>query len=161
MNYTRSLHYLDSFLNLEKLSRFPANPFFNLKRMEHLLQAAGHPEKKFFSVLIAGTTGKGSTGFFLESILKANHLRVGYYHSPHVEGPRERIRVQGGMASRTIWAQGLSEIRKLLRFRPMPKKLGILTYFEILTFLAIWIFAKLDVKIGGGLTRPMSLRRRL
>jgi len=33
MNYSQSLSYLDSFLNLEKLSRFPDNAFFNLKRM--------------------------------------------------------------------------------------------------------------------------------
>jgi dihydrofolate synthase/folylpolyglutamate synthase len=148
MNYSRSFSYLNSFLNLEKLSRFPDNAFFNLKRMEHLLRISGHPEKKFFPVLIAGTTGKGSTGFFLESILKANGARTGYYHSPHVETPRERIRVEGEMASPELWAEGLSAIRKLLNKKPLPEKLGILTYFEILTFLAIWVFAKTGVQIG-------------
>lgn len=148
MNYSKALRYLNSFTDLEKLSQFPKNSFFNLKRMEHLLKAAGHPEKKFFPILIAGTTGKGSTGFFLESILGANGIRAGYYHSPHVVEPRERIRLQGTMASRELWAQGLSEIRKILRAKPVPKAWGVLTYFEILTFLAIWIFAKTDVTIG-------------
>lgn len=148
MNYSQALRYLNSFTNLEKLAELPRNSFFNLRRMEHLLGAAGHIEKRFFPLLIAGTTGKGSTGFFLESILKANGLRVGYYHSPHVETSRERIRVQGAMVSTKLWAEGLSEIRQLLKIRPLPKKLGSLTYFEILTFLAMWVFAKKKMRIG-------------
>ena len=148
MNYSQALRYLNSFTDLEKLAQLPQNPFFNLKRMEHLLKAAGHPEKKFFPILIAGTTGKGSTGFFLESILKANGVRTGYYHSPHVETPRERIRVQGVSVSTKLWAEGLSSIRKLLQIKPLPKAWGALTYFEILTFLAIWIFEKKGVKAG-------------
>ena len=148
MNYSHALRYLNSFTDLEKLARFPTNSFFNLRRMEHLLKISGHPEKKFFPILIAGTTGKGSTGFFLESILTANGLRAGYYHSPHVEDPRERIRVGGTMASPKLWAEGLSTIQRLLRKSPLPGKLGVLTYFEILTFLAIWVFAKTGVAVG-------------
>ena len=148
MNYTRSLSFLNSFTDLEKLAQFPKNPFFNLRRMEHLLKISGHPEKKFFPILIAGTTGKGSTGFFLESILKANGIRAGYYHSPHVEDPRERIRVEGAMASPKLWADGLSAVRRLLQKTPLPKTLGVLTYFEILTFLAVWVFARTDVTVG-------------
>ena len=148
MNYSRALRYLNSFTDLEKLAQLPKNPFFNLRRMEHLLKAAGHLEKNFFPILIAGTTGKGSTGFFLESILKANGIRAGYYHSPHVEDPRERIRVQGAMVPQKLWAEGLSAIQKLLRKKPLPEAWGVLTYFEILTLLAVWVFAKTGVKIG-------------
>ena len=148
MNYSQALRYLNSFTDLERLSQFPDNAFFNLRRMEHLLKISGHPERKFFSVLIAGTTGKGSTGFFLESILKANGIRAGYYHSPHVEDSRERIRVAGAMASPALWAAGLSALQKLLRQKPLPKTLGVLTYFEILTFLAVWAFAEKGVAVG-------------
>ncbi|MFH0984798.1 MAG: folylpolyglutamate synthase/dihydrofolate synthase family protein [Candidatus Omnitrophota bacterium] len=148
MNYSQALRYLNTFTDLEKLAQFPKNSFFNLKRMEHLLRIGGHPEKKFFPVLIAGTTGKGSTGFFLESILEANGISTGYYHSPHVEDPRERIRVRGAMTSPKVWAEGLSWIQKLLRKNSVPERLGILTYFEILTFLAIWVFAQRGVAVG-------------
>ena len=148
MNYSQALRYLNSFIDLEKLSQLPKNPFFNLKRMEHLLAAADHPEKDFFSVLIAGTTGKGSTGFFLESILRTNGSVTGYYHSPHVEEPRERIRVGGDMVPQELWAEGLTAIQKLLRKKPLPRAWGVLTYFEILTFLAIWIFRAKGVKVG-------------
>jgi dihydrofolate synthase/folylpolyglutamate synthase len=148
MNYSRSLRYLNAFTDLEKLAQFPKNPFFNLRRMEHLLKISGHPEKKFFPILIAGTTGKGSTGFFLESILKANGICAGYYHSPHVEDPRERIRVGGAMVSPEFWADGLSEVQKLLRKNPLPRAWGVLTYFEILTFLAVLVFARKGVQVG-------------
>jgi len=148
MNYSQALRFLESFLDLERLSTLPANSFFNLKRMEHLLHASGHIEEEFFPVLVAGTTGKGSTGFFLESILTANGIKTGYYHSPHVETCRERIRVQGTMVSQDLWAEGLTGIRRILKTRPLAKKLGCLTYFEILTFLAIWIFAKEKIKVG-------------
>ncbi|MFA5159448.1 MAG: cyanophycin synthetase [Candidatus Omnitrophota bacterium] len=148
MNYSQALRYLNSFIDLEKLAQLPKNPFFNLKRMEHLLKAAGRPEKNFFPILIAGTTGKGSTGFFLESILKANGIRTGYYHSPHVEDLRERIRVQGAMVPKKLWAEGLSAIQKLLHKNLLPEAWGVLTYFEVLTFLAVWVFAKTGIKIG-------------
>ncbi|MFA5168662.1 MAG: cyanophycin synthetase [Candidatus Omnitrophota bacterium] len=148
MNYSQALRYLNSFIDLEKLTQLPKNPFFNLKRMEHLLKAAGRPEENFFPILIAGTTGKGSTGFFLESILKANGIRAGYYHSPHVEDPRERIRIQGAMVPKKLWVEGLSAIQELLHKKPLPEAWGVLTYFEVLTFLAVWVFAKTGVKIG-------------
>ncbi|MGI6241814.1 MAG: bifunctional folylpolyglutamate synthase/dihydrofolate synthase [Candidatus Omnitrophota bacterium] len=148
MNYSQSLDYLNSFLNLEKLSEYPKNSFFNLKRMGHLLRAAGRPDQNFLSVLITGTTGKGSTGFFLESILKENRIPVGYYHSPHVETVRERIRMNGALVSRALWAEGLSDIQKILAQNPLPPRLGVLTYFEIMTFLAIWLFSKTRRKVG-------------
>jgi dihydrofolate synthase/folylpolyglutamate synthase len=52
------------------------------------------------------------------------------------------------MASKELWAEGLSEIQRLLRQKPLPKNWGVLTYFEILTFLAVRIFEKAGVKIG-------------
>jgi len=148
MNYSQSIRFLDSFLNLEKLSQLPQNSFFNLWRMEHLLKISGHAERQFLPVLIAGTTGKGSTGFFLESILRANHVPAGYYHSPHVEDVRERIRIDGRMASKTLWAAGLSRVRALLSKRPLPRGLGALTDFEITTFLAFLLFAETKRRVG-------------
>lgn len=48
---------------------------FDLAHMRVLLDALGHPERRFASVLIAGTNGKGSTAATLASILDcARHL---------------------------------------------------------------------------------------
>src|SRR5262245_29462287 len=99
MNYPESLRYLNSFLNLERITFTPTNRLWNLKRMQLLLK--WFPPKKssadFLPILIAGTKGKGSTGYFLESILRAGGVSCGFYTSPHLEDPRERIRINGQM----------------------------------------------------------------
>ena len=64
MRYQDSLRYLNSFLNFEKVSLDPKRRAWNLERMKVLLGWFDHPEKYFFPIMIAGTIGKGSTGFF-------------------------------------------------------------------------------------------------
>ena len=66
-----------------------------LKRMEWMLSQVGHPERKFKSIHIAGTNGKGSTLAFLRGMLEANGQIVGTYTSPYIELFNERISVNG------------------------------------------------------------------
>src|ERR1700758_2946777 len=68
---------------------------FDLEHMRVLAAALGDPQKKFPSVLIAGTNGKGSTSATLASILQAAGFRVGLYTSPHLIRVNERIRING------------------------------------------------------------------
>src|SRR5213082_3828916 len=68
---------------------------FDLAHMRALLQALGHPERRFPSVLIAGTNGKGSTAATLAEILRAAGYRTALYTSPHLVRLNERIRVAG------------------------------------------------------------------
>lgn len=148
MNYADSLKYLNSFLNLERIVFSPDNRLWNLARMKFLLSWTGHPETDFFPVLIAGTKGKGSTGFFLESILREAGIPVGFYSSPHLEDPRERIRLNGRMISREKWAAGIRKIRSVLQRKKLPPRYGNFTYFEIMTLLAILVFKKAKIRIG-------------
>lgn len=122
--------------------------------MRHLLKRFDHPEKALFPILIAGTKGKGSTGFFLESILTSAGIRTGFYSSPHLEDPRERIRIQGRMVSKQVWCQGVETVRRVLKQK--EKGLQGVTYFEILTLLAALLFkdagieaAIFEVGMGG------------
>ena len=80
---------------------------FDLDHMRVLLQALEHPERRFPSVLIAGTNGKGSTAATLASIAAP---ASGHQHRPlHLAAPRsplnERIRVHGAAISddRLCW----------------------------------------------------------
>jgi len=66
---------------------------FDLAHMRVLLAALGNPERRFPSVLIAGTNGKGSTAATLASILQASGLRTGLYTSPHLIRINERIQI--------------------------------------------------------------------
>src|SRR5258708_6351492 len=73
-----------------------------------LLDALGDPQKRFPSVQIAGTNGKGSTAVMLESICRAAGIRTGLFTSPHLISITERIRINGEEISRSEFAD-LSE----------------------------------------------------
>ncbi len=57
----------------------------------------GNPEKKFKSIHVAGTNGKGSTSHLLASIFQEAGYKTGLYTSPHLKDFRERIRINGEM----------------------------------------------------------------
>ena len=57
----------------------------------------GHPHRRFKSIHVAGTNGKGSCSHLLAAMLQSEGYRVGLYTSPHLVDFRERIRVNGEM----------------------------------------------------------------
>src|SRR6202011_5475089 len=83
-----------------ELAQTPSHKF-DLTHMRVLLEALDHPERRFPSVLIAGTNGKGSTAATLASILNASGLRTGLYTSPHLVRMTEALRVNGRELSDT------------------------------------------------------------
>src|ERR1700721_1607258 len=77
---------------------------FSLDEIRLLLAALGDPHRRFPSVLIAGTNGKGSTASSLASILTASGLRTGLYTSPHLARVNERIRLDRAEVSDDVFA---------------------------------------------------------
>ena len=75
-----------------ELAQTPSHKF-DLAHMRVLLGALGNPERRYPSVLIAGTNGKGSTASTLAAILQASGLSTGLYTSPHLVRINERIRI--------------------------------------------------------------------
>src|SRR5690242_21252024 len=61
--------------------------------MRRLAEALGNPQRRFPSVLIAGTNGKGSTAATLASIVQTAGYRTGLYTSPHLLRVNERIQI--------------------------------------------------------------------
>ncbi len=57
----------------------------------------GSPHRRFSSVHIAGTNGKGSVSHIVASALQEAGYRTALYTSPHLKDYRERIRVNGEM----------------------------------------------------------------
>ena len=53
------------------------------------------PERKFKTIHVGGTNGKGSTSHMLASILQEAGYKVGLYTSPHLKNFTERIRMNG------------------------------------------------------------------
>jgi dihydrofolate synthase / folylpolyglutamate synthase len=96
MNYKQTLNYL-----YEQLPMFhrigPAAYKANLDNTLAICKHLKHPEKKFKSVHVAGTNGKGSTSHMLAAVLQACGYKTGLYTSPHLVDFRERIRINGKM----------------------------------------------------------------
>src|SRR5215472_14183617 len=81
-----------------ELASMPSHKF-DLAYVRAMLEALGHPERRFPSVLIAGTNGKGSTAATLSSILRTAGYKTALYSSPHLVRLNERIRVNGEQIS--------------------------------------------------------------
>ncbi|MFN4175217.1 MAG: bifunctional folylpolyglutamate synthase/dihydrofolate synthase, partial [Parachlamydiaceae bacterium] len=93
-----------------------------LSNMERASKALGHPEKRFKTVHVAGTNGKGSV-----STKIAKNLGGGLFTSPHIASFRERISIDGK------WIP----IEAVERILPKLFDLMPLTFFEITTLLAL------------------------
>ena len=70
----------------------------------------GHPERRYPSVIIAGTNGKGSTAALLDAILRAQGLSVGRFTSPHLVEIEERVTVDGRRLDRDEFAGLVGEV---------------------------------------------------
>lgn len=169
MTYPQALHYLYSFLNFEHFSKQPHQQEFKLERMKKLLELFHHPENKFKSILVAGTKGKGSTSYFLHSILKTHGLKVGLYTSPHLSDFRERIRVDDQLIPKQDLVRIMKKVRKVIELkRKHIRRLEPVTFFEVSTLLAILYFAEqrvdwaiLEVGMGGRLDATNSVHQLL
>ncbi len=149
MDYSAALKYLGSFVDFERQPPGQAGRIaFTLERIKALAERLGHPERRFKSVHIAGTKGKGSTAAFCESVARAAGLRAGTYTSPHLVDVRERIRLDGRPVPRGLLARALTRCHgdyQAVRAAPGDRRL---TYFEALTHLAFQIFAEREVDLA-------------
>lgn len=109
--------------------------------MEALDKLLGHPHRRFRSIHVAGTNGKGSTSHMLAAALQKSS-RVGLYTSPHLVDFRERIKVDGQMVPQEFVYGFLKEYKEKF------VELGA-SFFEITTALAFAYFAarKVDVAV--------------
>src|ERR1700680_3533516 len=122
---------------------------FDLAAMRVLLAALRNPERRFRSVLIAGTNGKGSTAATLASILQASGYKTGLYTSPHLLRINERIRVDG----REIGDDDFAELHgKVDRAADRLVEQGQLTrhpsFFEMMTAIAFEHFPQEAVEMA-------------
>jgi dihydrofolate synthase / folylpolyglutamate synthase len=132
---------------------------FELAHMRTLMAALGNAERRFSSVLVAGTNGKGSTSSTLASILARAGYRTGLYTSPHLSSVNERIQVDGSMITDGDLASLFFQIEEvastLVREGRLP---GLPSFFETLTAMGFLYFASckvhtavLEVGMGGRL----------
>ena len=101
----------------------------------------GNPHKKFRTIHVAGTNGKGSTSHTLAAILQESGYKVGLYTSPHLIDFRERIRVNGTPASKE-YVTGFVE-KHMAFFEPLSP-----SFFELTTAMAFNYFAEQEVDVA-------------
>ena len=94
----------------------------------------GNPHKKFKSIHIGGTNGKGSCSHTMASILQEAGYKVGLYTSPHLVDFRERIKVNGVPVEKEYVVKFIEDYRDF--FEPLHP-----SFFELTTAMAFKYFA--------------------
>lgn len=109
--------------------------------MRALLAEAGDPHRRFRSLHVAGTNGKGSVVSTIDTIARGGGLSVARYTSPHLVDFRERIVVNGRPATAAAVGDWVE------RWTPAVERLGA-TFFEATTAMAFDLFAGGEVELA-------------
>lgn len=143
MNFDKARAHLDS-LSFKGMK-------LGLANTSALLKELGDPHKKFVSVHVGGTNGKGSTSAMIAAILTSSGVKCGLYVSPHLETFRERVCVNGAMIGKEKAASLVARVKKAVEKTSAP-----VTYFEFVTAMAFLHFAEegvqsaaVEVGMGG------------
>ena len=150
MNYQDVTNYLYS------LNMFGGK--LGLSRVVRLLQLMGNPEKKFKSVIVGGTNGKGSTVAIIFSILREAGYKVGMFTKPHLSSFTERIIVNNKRIDEESVVKIIEEIRNKIEIMKKDLAFEHPTFFEVVIALTFRYFeqqkvdfAVLEVGMGGRL----------
>ncbi len=101
----------------------------------------GHPHKKFKTIHVAGTNGKGSVSHTLAAILQSAGYVTGLFTSPHLVDFRERIRVDGCMIPKECVVDFMDRNDIFLNeLQP--------SFFEITTAMAMDYFERVGVDVA-------------
>ena len=136
------------------LALHPRTIDLSLGRIERLLAALNHPERRLPPVIhVAGTNGKGSTIAFMRAILEAGGLAAHVYTSPHLVRFHERIRLGGIGGGHYVAEDRLADAFARCE---AANKGDPITVFEITTAAALLLFSEcpadvllLEVGLGG------------
>jgi dihydrofolate synthase/folylpolyglutamate synthase len=148
--YPEAIQFLYS--NLPMFQRIGASAYKkDLTNTLALCEALGNPQKRFKSIHVGGTNGKGSTSHMLASILQSAGYKTGLYTSPHLKEFTERIKINGVEVSESYVVAFTNRIMKSIEtIRP--------SFFEITVAMAFDYFALnqvdvavIEVGLGGRL----------
>jgi dihydrofolate synthase/folylpolyglutamate synthase len=113
----------------------------DLVNIQKLCDFLADPHKRFKSIHIAGTNGKGSVSHMLAAILQTAGYKTGLYTSPHLKDFRERIRIDGEMVTEEFIIDFTERIKTISeKIEP--------SFFEITVAMAFEYFAEKKVDIA-------------
>ncbi|WP_075591143.1 bifunctional folylpolyglutamate synthase/dihydrofolate synthase [Labilibacter marinus] len=113
----------------------------NLDNTHRLDDYFNNPHKKFKTIHVAGTNGKGSVSHCLTSVLMEAGYKVGLYTSPHLKDFRERIKINGDCISEDEVVDFVNEHQGIIK-EVQP------SFFEMTVAMAFQYFAKQEVDVA-------------
>lgn len=139
-----------------------------LLRIENLLLKLGNPEKKFKSIHVGGTSGKGSTAFYISRLLEGQGLKVGLHTSPHLVDVRERMIINGKLMPLSQFVGLANKIKPVVDDIASKQPQKTPSYFEILVAMSFLYFvqekvdfAVVEVGLGGRLDATNVLKPKI
>ncbi len=131
---------------LYRLERFGIK--LGLETITDLLGHMGNPHRRFKTVHVTGTNGKGSVCAYVASVLRKAGYRVGLYTSPHLVRFTERIQVDGREIPDADVARIYSEMQPAIAKTSGGSRVRQPTFFEVTTAMAFHYFAERDIDLG-------------
>ncbi|MDX2002207.1 MAG: folylpolyglutamate synthase/dihydrofolate synthase family protein [Chitinophagales bacterium] len=140
MTYQETVKYL--FDRLPMYQRIGAAAFKkDLTNTLALSAINGDPHRRYPTIHIAGTNGKGSVSHILAAVLQAAGYKTGLYISPHYKDFRERIKVNGKYISEEAVVRYVDTmIPHIAAIAP--------SFFEITVAMAFDYFAEEQVDVA-------------
>lgn len=160
LDYDQAIYQLLSLPNSElgPQERQATRRFYNLDRINALMERLGNPQNAIPAIHIAGTKGKGSTAAMITSILTAAGYKVGLFTSPHIHEFRERIRIGLAPISRELFGMYYEKVNREIRDMETHTHDDIASVFETLVAMAFITFSEetvdfqvLETGLGGKL----------
>ncbi|MEM7790729.1 MAG: Mur ligase family protein, partial [Verrucomicrobiota bacterium] len=121
---------------------------YGIDRMRRFAQALGHPQRKFPSIHVAGTNGKGSVCAMLEALYRENGYRTGLYTSPHLVHLGERVQINREMLIDQAIIDMIQHLKPIAEAISAGDSDEHPSFFEFMTAAAFLRFAESKVDIA-------------
>ena len=140
MTYKETLDYL--YKALPMYQRIGSDAYkADLENAFRLDKHFNYPHRRFKTIHVSGTNGKGSVSHMLAAILQSAGYKTGLYTSPHLLDFRERIKINGRKISKGF----VIEFTK--KNKPVFEAIQP-SFFEMTVFMAFEYFASSQIDIA-------------
>lgn len=140
MTYQETLNYL--FKKLPIYQRIGPTAYKkDIGNITKLCLHLNSPHKKFKSIHIAGTNGKGSVAHMIASVFQESGYKTGLYTSPHLKDFRERIKINGKLIKKKYVIEFVKQNQHLFENTDF-------SFFEMTVGMAFYHFAKEKVDVS-------------
>lgn len=140
MNYSEAIEFLfsqfPSYHNIGKAAY--KDDLQNILLLDEYFR---NPHRRYFTIHVGGTNGKGSVSHMIASVLQEAGYRTGLFTSPHLKDFRERIRVNGEMIPESKVVSFVTEHEEIIS-TVTP------SFFEMTVAMAFNYFAECNVDIA-------------